>query len=313
MALDILKSIKVDSEVVDVCNNCWPSNTDFEFVILAIADGEPAAQVMTLDVTVDNLTTGAEIFTTQLTGLTDGITGDKTLQFPVIPGTLISFPTPGRYRLELTTTVATSSNTLTEYIHLLICPNIQWTKDSCKNYTITTDDTNVTSFGVHSADGVLIETITLVDGSGSFTLPSEGVYLIRMSDGITYSLYEFCDLQECLKKLIREILCPDLDDPCCNNCREEDVAERERLRKELNKLIAMYGMYLGGKMDETTRYLGVFDFINDSDGDGIFDIDACQSAILQNMDNMISDIKEVTRRCGDGCDDTVTSSPCTSC
>ncbi len=306
MALDILKSIKVAGVIVDPCNNCWPSSTLFEIVVSGISDGEAAATAMTVDITVDNVTTGTELVTTQLSGVTDGA-GDLTLS-----GTLNATPTtPGEYRLEIIATVGTTSTT--EYTYLLVCPNVEWERTACKSYTITTDSTSLINFKVYDLDATLLHTVTFSSGAGSFTLAEEGVYLVQFSDGITYSLYEFCELQACLKKLIREILCPDLDDPCCTNCREEDKIKRESIRKELNKLIATYGMYLGTRLDDATRFVGVFDPLIVPDPHGTYIVDGCETELLRYIDNMIDDIKEITRRCGTDCDELTSTSPCASC
>lgn len=199
-----------------------------------------------------------------------------------------------------------AATNITEIIvsEIVDCPAYNITKSACHQYTIT-DNSGLggdKKVNLYDYNDTLLSTTTLVEAlSSSIDLSSfgDGVYYIDVVDandvslGFTYPIYEWCSLRACIEILIRNVISK-CDDPCAQECDVDCQLQTTIYRNELNKTIALYFPMIGIINADLLGYVG------------IFSIDEVRQATLNQIGQMIAQLKVITGRCGD-CDSTTTN------
>ena len=294
MAIDILTEVKAAGSRLINCNkegnSCTNAGTSFEFNIAVSPDTiscAPDASAIEIVVSLVNTSTGDVVINSTTTH------ADTPLPIEIAHTETLS--DPGLYQLSISVDVCSGDESDTYDLQFQVCPDIDVERTACRKYTVTNEGSGSVTGTVSHVDGteIVSETTLASGGSNSFTLPEDGIYLIEFTTSsgdtdkvYTYVLYEFCDLENCVVKSVQKILCDDEEDPCCNKCDEDAIAERRLFRHELNKIIAVYGYYLGKVFADQISYLGVFTS------------DASRAAKLSELDTMMDKITTITQRCG---------------
>ena len=110
-------------------------------------------------------------------------------------------------------------------------------KTACHKHSVTlTEDVEFTGTITDYA-GTYSAAVT----NGVNTIPSDGIYFLLITytfeDEVftrKYVIIDFCDLFECIRKLLMEIWCAK---DCCDKC---DDKEDQKKRYNLNKIMAAY-------------------------------------------------------------------------
>lgn len=146
-------------------------------------------------------------------------------------------------------------------------------------------------------------TTTGVSNPKSILLPGDGVYfLIIVVNGkrIYYPVFDFCNIFACVKKLITDILCK--DDICCQNCDEKALRQK---RDELNKIIAVFMVFLGYLNQFRLNYMNV-----------LCNTDA-ETYDLLEINKLYENLKKLTENCGEckanTIQSTIVKSQCKTC
>ena len=185
------------------------------------------------------------------------------------------------------------------------CNRFYSQRTGCHEYTI-----------VDNSGGLTVNSITLIDydevtiqsglsfsgGTLDITIEEDGVYILNINYNdnngdeqlMQLPIFDMCDTEICIKAMIRYVLCK-CDDPCDENCNEENDIERKR--DEINRIIAMYFPIMGYIYTDTAKYLGAMDFSD------------ARSDFMQQVGRMVEQIKVMTERCG-LCEDTDNNDCC---
>jgi len=215
-----------------------------------------------------------------------------------------------------------SNTTMFQYEEILFyekTSNYVVTKAACHQYYICDRSNNDSekTYGIYTPGTSLTDSAPLLSGTYDpiddnpflldLTTLGDGVYVIRIDGGNTYwqyPIYDFCSIQICQESLIRDILCTDTD--CVSTCDANYILENTNKRNTLNMISAVYDDIIGKINAERMEYLG------------IYSIDPDRAATLQEVDNLITKLIEITLRCG-VCNDIDTNNlpivepPCLTC
>jgi hypothetical protein len=192
------------------------------------------------------------------------------------------------------------------------CTQYKITKNKCNEYTFTDNDTTtpkILTIVVANLDGTYSQTYTMdtsITNTLIITLPGDGVYTVTITNNLTddivvLPLVELCQLNNCIKKLILEIMCNEKD-PCCKECNEQEIERLRQLRYEMNKIIALY-FTLQALLKK-----------HEIDFTGVFTMDECHSQALSEINDIFVKLNAITLRCGECKQSTeVQAKPCTTC
>lgn len=222
---------------------------------------------------------------------------DSETEYGMVPQTF-TVEEPGKYTCVFTVTIDGVATTYT--VEFTVCPPSTITFDSCGVYIFKNNFPSSVNLAIKTANGtIIVEDVTvLADGEYQFTLVTPGIYVVYYtftievvdSDPVTITYASqvnfFCTIEACLLSLLNQVLCADAADPCCNICTAEQKEKVEMLRFELNKLSALYGYYLVLNFGIRAKYLGVFQ------------MNAQLLEELKQLDDVITKIAEITKRCG---------------
>ena len=215
-----------------------------------------------------------------------------------------------------------SNTTILQYKEVLFyekTSNYVITKAACHQYYICDRSNNDSKkiYSIYTPGTSVTDTEPLLNGTYDpvednpflldLTTLGDGVYVIKIDDGSSYwqyPIYDFCSIQICQESLIRDILCTDTD--CVSTCDANYTLEDTNKRNILNMINAVYDDIIGKINAERMEYLG------------IYSIDPDRAATLQEVDNLITKLIEITLRCG-VCNDIDTNNlpivepPCLTC
>lgn len=199
---------------------------------------------------------------------------------------------------------------------ILDCALFNIFRTSCKNYSIVnnsgyTSDMHVYVYdylgayiGGYAWDGLNVPIFEL-------TLDEIDVYVVRIYQGTLPAeyvepttdpfyeapIFEFCDMEECLKKMINYIL-SNCDNPCEDICDEDARNKAIRYRLESNKILALYYPILAGIYTDRMVYSN---FLN---------IGETRMEKITTVGNQIRRLKEIVDRCGVCQDDSIPTQDC---
>lgn len=182
------------------------------------------------------------------------------------------------------------------------CARYELLKTDCHKYTLSdtlSSAVTATAIYIHDYLGALINTLEVPAAGGdvSFELDEDGVYVLTVGDE-THVIYEWCDLRECVTKMVDYILCT-ADDPCTETCDAFTKTKIRSYRDELNLLLGLYYPMFGMIYTDKMKYVGVLSEIDDD-----------RQLYIEKVGDMIAKMKVITERCGI-CEDTLGTSSCT--
>ena len=206
---------------------------------------------------------------------------------------------------------ATTTSTLEE-------PNFVKTKLACYSYQFTKTSTGTWSIYVYTfsdyirdGDPILEDTIT-TGNTYTVSLPEgDNVYVVKILfndtvNNVSYlqyiPIYEYCELESCMTKAIRDILCnetvcdPSLD---CDNSGIMSLEGTKRI--DLLKIVSLYFEMFTNIHAEQMKYLDKFMMTDD------------RSSRLQRASDAIARINEVLTHCDLCGSGAVGQSGCESC
>ena len=192
------------------------------------------------------------------------------------------------------------------------------TKAACHQYYICDRSNNdaVKTWSVYGPTGA-ISIVPLLTGTFDpttdnpylldLTTLGDGVYVLEINDGNTlwyYPIYDYCLTQICFESLVKDVLCTDTD--CVTTCDEDWLIADRQKRDALNQMLSMYFYMLGKINAERLEYLNIFSLETD------------RSAVLQEIDNIITKFNEIMTRCGvcnevDVSTTSIVEPPCSNC
>jgi hypothetical protein len=245
--------------------------------------------------------------------------GDAFYYFDVTSGTYTILDQSNDW-----TSYCTNSTTLYQYNDTMYCEktsNYVVTKALCHMYYICDRSNNdaIKTWNIYSPSGSSMNGTPLLTGTYDPTIENpylldlttlgDGVYILEVDDGSNlwnYPIYDFCTTEVCFASMIKDILCTDTQ--CVETCDENYIIKDKQKRDALNQMIGLYFMLLAKINAERLEYLG------------IFTIEPDRTAVLQEVDDMLTKFTEISVRCGI-CNEvdttTVTTSsivpPCQSC
>ena len=178
--------------------------------------------------------------------------------------------TPGVYDIQFTLTIC--GEDFVYQTQITICPAGEVVFNSCGSYTFTNTYDNPVILSIKTPSGaVIVEGVSVLAGdSYTFSLTTTGIYILYyllayttdddVVVAVTYTVQVnfFCPIETCLLSLLTQVLCQSTADPCCNLCNQQEKDKIELLRFELNKLLGLYGYYLGLNFYQRIKYFGIF-------------------------------------------------------
>lgn len=165
------------------------------------------------------------------------------------------------------------------------------TRTDCHIYNIHNTTTESYDLIVTNYLGEEIFTVDdITDTDYAVTLEEDNVYIFQM-DSEFYVEIDFCDLKNCIAKLIKYVLC-NCDDPCAEPCSDVVRKRVERYRSTLNKMMALWYPLLSYVYYDRMKYVGIF-----SDPVGMERYD-----YITKVGEMIDKLELLTGDCG-SCDD----------
>jgi hypothetical protein len=181
-----------------------------------------------------------------------------------------------------------------------VCLEKQIVETGCGNFSLTNDSENynieltILAYSPTFRYEQLGDTVVILPNTTySFTLPAPGMYKASIkydepsfTDTITEYLPYMCTVQACMLKLVTDVLCIAEADPCCKECNNEALKKNEADRLELNKLMALYSVYVSH-----FSAIEQFSFID-------FNLPTDQEeAAFIDLAKLISKISDLTNRC----------------
>lgn len=282
-------------------NGCMLTNKAITFELDGFADELTESGPWQIEVTVSNLADDTVIFGPQ-TVFTDIVTAEVDDQ-----GYALSIDLPGAYRFTARVYMLDGDEQVVQEVSATIdftlCPSFSVIKDNCYKYHLwrpsgdqaPTGDpvyqvTLKNMSGSYEAD---IEWDTAVNNQLQFSLPGDDVYQLTMSqdDTVIYEffIHEYCRFMFCFGKLITDLMCGKLDDPCCKDCTGEIKKNLENIRLNLNKIMALAAEVMLQTNSDQLKYLGVF-CVND-----------CRQLENKELAEAFTSLTRLTTMCGAGC------------
>lgn len=193
--------------------------------------------------------------------------------------------------------------------------------NECYSYTVYNANTNYAGFRLevfeysNQTTAVIDEIITSTSYTFDITAYGDGIYYVRISgftgtasspvyvDYEEYVLYEFCVLHNCMRSLLKNLLCKEVN-PCCEPCDQTEIKEMNTRRVELTKMNSLYFALLSRIHLDRIVYLG------------LYSISANRSVLIAEINDIWTKLSSISTRCG-SCSPTIysssTSSNCSTC
>lgn len=162
-------------------------------------------------------------------------------------------------------------------------------KTSCHNYEV---NLNVEVDFTGTVNDYLQNQVGSINqDTNTFYTGKDGIYYVTIVHMVgdvettyTYVVFDFCNLFDCVKKILNDILCGKGDDPCCENCDEKEMAKK---RHELNKITAIYW--------QLNSKLSAYRYAND----GINCYNANQQIRVDEIKQLFDTLTSLVSSCGE--------------
>ncbi len=300
-SIDVVDGTFVDLEVGDLVEVYSEIYITLGTISGPITDcGTPGTHT----VIITNITTGAVISST-----VDPSVPLNTLESI---GSTFTVTTAGTYQFFRQGTFCENAEGWTEEDFVIIPAKLEVTVENtgCKTISITieTETTiratiTVTRVGDSEYENILLrdnDPNTSNSNIANVALPGNGVFLINVSaseleEDYCFIHHEFCDIQDCVRVLTKDIFCGQVDDCGCECPSDKLVFEQKRFA--LNKIMALFNQYMGAVKFEEFEYLTVTT------------VDNCRDLILTNIANLVTELDRAVAVCGD-CDKIIDSTDC---
>lgn len=282
-------------------NGCMLTNKAITVELDGFEDELTEGGPWQIEVTITNLSDDSTLFG-PTTVLNDIATNDVDDQ-----GYAFSIDLPGSYRISVRVYLLDVDESVlqevTATLDFNLCPSFAIIKDNCYRYHLWRPS------GDQEPSGDPVYAVVIKNMSGSyeadftwdtsqynqlqFSLPGDDVYQLTMSQNsvVVYEffIHEFCRFMFCFGKLITDLMCGKLDDPCCRDCSGEIKKNLENIRLNLNKIVAMASEVFLQSFSDQVKYLGVF-CVND-----------CRQLENKQLSDAFTSLNKLTTLCGAGC------------
>jgi hypothetical protein len=230
--------------------------------------------------------------------------------YVIVPNYSYTLSQQGNYYIDV---IATDCcNTVSCRVNFSVCYNYSLVKTACHNYRLTDSQvipSKVNTVTISNMDGSYTDSFTFNTATSDYVdiiVPKDGVYQIAITNDVftnsvvTFTLYDFCDILSCYKKLFLYVYCREKD-PCCENCEPKQLEEYRKKRYEMEKLLALGGILFG--------YL----YKNSIDAYGSLIATGAEEFTPQEINEIFKKINEITFRCGECDKDKPVVPPCLTC